>query len=408
MGDAYIFDALRTPRGKGMPQSGDKPGGALCETPPNELVGQLITALNARNGGQINENAAGLTLGCVGQVGAQGGHIALLSRILSDLPDSVPVKSINNFCVSGLTAIGDSVHAVQAGADGLMLAGGVECLSQVGFLADKASYYTDPAISKQSNWAPPIMGAELIATIEGFEKSDLDEVALASQQKAHAAWEAGHYSESVMPVMNGNGESLLERDELIRAGITLEALENLPAAFSEQGASGFDEMMLGFHPELEEINHIHSFGHCPGMADGAALAVVGSKDAGLKAGLKPKVRMIAQAECAGDPILQFTAGFAAMEQVLTDAGMELKDVDLIEFMEAFAAIPLKFMRDYKPDPDKVNVNGGHLAMGHPMGATGAILTTTLVHEMERRDVNTGLVVAHAGGGIGSAMIIERV
>lgn len=408
MGDAYIYDALRTPRGKGMPKRGDKPGGALCNTPPHELVGQLITALNDRNNSKINNQVASLTLGCVGQVGAQGGHIALLSRIMSDLPDTVPVKSINNYCVSGLTAIGDSVQSVRAGQDELLLAGGVECLSQVGFLADKASYYTDPDISKQSNWAPPVMGAELIATIEGYEKSDLDAIALASQHKAVAAWNAGHYEKSVMTVIDDEGKPLLARDDLIREGITLADLERLPSAFAQQGASGFDDMMLGFHPELDAINHIHSFGHCPGMADGAALVIVGPKAAGEKAGLKPLVRVVAHAECAGDPILQFTAGFAAMECVLNEAKMTLADIDLIEFMEAFAAIPLKFMRDYNPDPDKVNVNGGHLAMGHPMGATGAILTTTLVHEMERRNVNTGLVVAHAGGGIGTAMIVERV
>ena len=408
MGSAYIYDALRTPRGKGMPARGEKPGGALSDTPPQELVRQLVTGLNERNNEQLIENTSSLTLGCVGQVGAQGGHIALLSRILSDLPDTVSVKSINNYCVSGLTAIGDAVQSAKAGNNSFMLAGGVECLSQVGFLADKASYYSDPDTSKLSNWAPPIMGAELIATIEGYEKSDLDEFALSSQHKAHAAWEAGHYNNGVMPVTDDKGEVLLNRDELIRGGLTLEALKSLPAAFAQQGEAGFDEMMLGFHPNLQAINHIHSFGHCPGMADGAALAVVGSKEAGEKTGLKPMVRVIAQAECAGDPILQFTAGFAAMERVLDEAGLNLNDIDLIEFMEAFAAIPLKFMRDYKPDPDKVNVNGGHIAMGHPMGATGAILTTTLIHEMQRRDLNTGLVVAHAGGGIGSAMIVERV
>jgi len=408
MSEVFIFDALRTPRGKGMPARGEKPGGALSETPPHELVRQLIAKLNQRGNEQVSQNASGLTLGCVGQVGAQGGHIALLSRILSDLPETVPVKSINNYCVSGLTAIGDAVYSIRAGKDGLMLAGGVECLSQVGFLADKASYYTNPDIATQSNWAPPVMGAELMATIEGFEKSDLDDFALSSQRKAHKAWEAGHYSKSVMPILSDSGEIIIERDELVRGGITREALEKLPAAFADQGADGFDKMMLGFHPNLEAINHIHSFGHCPGMADGAALAIIGSKQAGEEAGLKPMVRVIAQAECAGDPILQFTAGFAAMEKVLAEAGLGLNDIDLIEFMEAFAAIPVKFMRDYKPDPDKVNVNGGHIAMGHPMGATGAILITTLVHEMDRRDVTTGLVVAHAGGGIGSAMIVERV
>ncbi len=405
---AYIFDALRTPRGKGVAKRGDKPGGALSDVPPQDLVTQLISALDQRNNGVLSDSVARLYLGCVGQVGAQGGHIALLSRILSSLPDHVAVKTLNNYCVSGLTAIGDAVLATQSGQQGFTLAGGVECLSQVPFMADKASYYSDPAVIQSTKWAPPVMGAELVATLGGYKKEQLDDLTYQSHQKAAAAWQADKYASSVMTVLGADGAALLSEDELIRANTSMDSLATLPAAFSELGESGFDAMMLNAFPEVSAINHLHTIAHCPGMADGAALALIGSQKAGEAVGLKPKAKVVAYQECAGDPVLQFGAGFSAMESVLADANLRLSDIDLIEFMEAFAAVPLKFQTDYQPDPDKVNVNGGHLAMGHPMGATGAILTTTLVHELERRKAKTGMVVTHAGGGIGSAMIVERV
>ena len=407
METAYIFDALRTARGKGMPHRDEKPGGPLCETPPEELISQLSNALLSRNNID-KENIQRLILGCVGQVGAQGGHIALVSRIHAGLPDHVAVKTLNNYCVSGLTAISDSVMAAQSGGSGLSLAGGVECISQVPFLADKARYYTDPAVIKATRWAPPVMGAELVASIENYSQAELDAVSVESHQRAHAAWEAGHYNKSVLAIRSEDGETLLYRDELIRGDLSLEKLATMKPAFEQQGEAGFDDMMLAAYPDVKEINHVHTIAHCPGMADGAALAITGNKTAGEQAGLTPRARVIAYAECASDPVIQFDGGFNAMQSCLDQAGMSLEKIDLIEFMEAFAAVPLKFYRNYNVDRDKVNVNGGHLAMGHPMGATGAILLTHLLHELERRDQTVGLVVAHAGGGIGSAMIIERV
>jgi acetyl-CoA C-acetyltransferase len=405
--EVCLFDAVRTPRGKGTPPRDDKPGGALSSLRPHELVVGLIDALEARNPG-MSEDVAGLTLGCVGQVGAQGGHIALVSRLASRLADQVPVKSLNNFCVSGLTAIADAAAQVGSGSEGLYLAGGVECLSQVGFLADKADYYQDPELMRLLRWAPPIMGAELIATLEGFSKPDLDALTLESHRRAHAAWQDGAYAASVEPVLDGEGNTLLDRDQLVRGDLTADGLAALQPAFAEQGAMGFDAAMLAAYPQLDEIHHVHSIANCPGMADGAAVALIGHREAGAAAKLEPRARIRAMAETADDPVLQLTAGFRAIDRLLRETNLQIKDFDRIEFMEAFAAVPLKFQRDYAPDPDRVNVNGGHLAMGHPMGATGAILLTTMVHELERCDGELGLVVAQAGGGIGSAMIIERV
>ena len=405
--DIFIFDALRTPRGKGRPPKDDKPGGALSGVAPHRLVAGLVDAIEARNPGST-EDVAALTLGCVGQVGAQGGHIALVSRLASRLADDVPAISLNNFCVSGLTAVGNAAMRAAAGEAGLQLAGGVECLSHVGFLADKADYYRDPALMQAIRWAPPIMGAELIATLDGLTKADLDEITLRSHQRAHTAWENGAYADSVEPVRDDDGEVLLDRDELIRPGMSADDLAAMAPAFAEQGAMGFDAAMLAHHPELDAIDHVHSIANCPGMADGAALVLLGTRQAGDAAGLAPRARILATAEAADDPVLQLTAGLRAMERVMDTAGVGIGDFDRIEFMEAFAAVPVKFLRDYEADVERVNVNGGHLAMGHPMGATGAVLVTTLVHELARADGNLGLVVTQAGSGVGSAMIVERV
>ena len=391
----------------GRPAKGDKPGGALSVVRPHQLVVGLIEAIEQRNPG-MGDHVACLTLGCVGQVGAQGGHIALVSRLASGLSDGVPAKSLNNFCVSGLTAVADAATKTRSGERGLQLAGGVESLSQVGFLADKADYYSNVELMRAIKWAPPVMGAELIATLEGYSKEELDAVTLLSHQRAHAAWQNDVYAASVEPVRNAAGNVLLDREELVRKDLTVDALAAMQPAFAEQGAMGFDAAMLAEHGDLELINHVHSIANCPGMADGAALILLGSREAGEAAGLEPRARIVAMAETADDPVLQLTAGFKAMERLMAKTGLQIGDFDRIEFMEAFAAVPLKFERDYGPDPDKVNVNGGHLAMGHPMGATGAILLTTLVHELAQCDGELGIVVAQAGGGIGSAMIVERV
>lgn len=413
MAEAYIYDAVRTPRGKGRAATDGRPGGALCQIAPHELVRQLIVALSDRVGPDAVKGVARLILGCVGQVGAQGGHIALVSRLWAakngaGVSNDVHVKSLNNYCVSGLTAVNEGAMWARAGEDGLCLAGGVEMLSSTPFLADGADYYTDKRLAADLEWLAPIMGAELVATIEGLQKKDLDEVTLASHRRASAAWDEGRYDASVIPVRDGDGEIVLARDEWIRPKLTMEALAAMPPAFAGQGEQGADAIMLRHYPQLARIEHVHSIANTPGLADGAALVLTGSKVAGAASGLRPRARILAVAETSGDPILQFGAGFKAMDVVLKKAGLSLSQLDRIEFMEAFAAPPVRFLKTYEPDPARVNVNGGHLAMGHPMGATGAILTTTLLHELERSGGALGMVVALAAGGIGSALIMERV
>lgn len=398
----YIYDAVRTPRAKGRPARGDKPGGALCNVAPQDMIKGLVEALDARNPGAKSETDR-LALGCVGQIGAQGGHIALVSRLAAGLPDTSSVRTLNNYCVSGLSAVMDA--ALWMGRDGGMaMAGGVEMLSQVGFLADQAAYYTDPPTRKALRWAPPVLGAELIATIDRISKPDLDALTAQSHQQAQAAWDRGFYETHVIPVKNNGGETLIERDALIRSDMTIEALSQMPPAFAEQGKSGFDAMMLDAFPELDRIDHVHSIANCPGMADGAALILLGSEDAPFS----PRARIVDFTETAGDPVLQLTAGLDAMQVMLDRNDLTLSDIDRWEFMEAFAAPPVKFLRETGVDPGRVNVNGGHLAMGHPMGATGAILLTSLLNELEASSTTLGMVVAQAGGGIGAAMLIERM
>ncbi len=401
LSDAYIYDAVRTPRGKG------REGGALSEIGPHELVVQLVAALKDRTTPDAVASASALFLGSVGQIGSQGGNIALVSRLHAGLPHEMAAWTLNNFCVAGLTAAGQAAALASAGEKALMLAGGVEMLSQVPFMGDKASYYTDPALSRALRYAPVALSADLMATKEGLDRAALDAEVIASHQRAADAWADGRHDAAVVPVRGPDGEIALDRDECIRKGMDQAALDALPPAFEKLGAAGYDAMMLKANPGLEAVAHLHSVAHCPPMADGAALALIGSKGAGEAAGLKPKARILARIDASGDPVDQLTAGFAAMDALLAETGLSLDDFDRIEFMEAFAAVPAKFRRDRGADPAKVNVNGGHLAMGHPMGATGAVLLTTLVHELERCGGTLGLVVAHGGSGTGSAMIVER-
>lgn len=402
----YIYDALRTPRAKGRAAKGDRPGGALSAVAPQTLVAGLVNAIEARHSG-VKANTNRLSLGCVGQIGPQGGHIALVSRLAAGLPDNAAVRTLNNNCVSGLSAVMDAALWTGRGG-GLAMAGGVEMLSQVGFLADKASYYSDPKTITDLRWAPPVLGAELIATRDGINKDDLDAITYRSHQRAHAAWESGFYESHVVPVMDAAGDTLIDRDALIRPGMDSAALAAMPPAFAKQGAAhgenGFDAMMLRAFPDLPAIDHVHSIANCPGMADGAAMILLGAEHDTLT----PRARIVDYVETAGDPVLQLTAGLSALDAILERQSLSVSDINRWEFMEAFAAPPVKFLRDYAVDPDRVNVNGGHLAMGHPMGATGAILLAALLCELEASGTRRGMVVAQAGGGIGAAMLIERI
>ncbi|MBW8811931.1 MAG: acetyl-CoA C-acyltransferase [Caulobacterales bacterium] len=399
--DVYIFDAVRTPRGKG------RPDGALARVAPAQLVTQLVRALEARNGREAVRAAGHFTLGCVTQVGVQGGHVALASRIRAGLPDSLPCLTINNFCVSGLSAIADAARRVASGAADLALAGGVESMSQVPFLADQADYYADLGLARAMGWAPVGLAADLLATREGVGRPEMDAAVLRSHRRAAEAWAAGRYAGDVIPVTDEAGGVALDRDENIRDLGDGASLQRMGPAFAAAGAQGFDDILLA-ETGLARVEHLHTVAHCPPISDGAALVLVGSATAGARLGLTPRARIRAIGEAAGDRVMQLTAGFAAMGQALERAGLELAQVGAVEFMEAFAAVPVLFERDYPCDPARVNPNGGHLAMGHPMGATGAILTTTLLGDMAQLDAETGLVVATGGVGVGAAMVLERV
>ncbi len=401
MRDVYVFDAIRTPRGKG------KADGALAKAPPHELIRQLTNALRERVGADAVAKVERLVLSAVGQVGAQGGHLALVSRMWSELPDDVSCMTINNFCVGGLTAFDTLAADIRAGGVDLAIAAGVECMSQVPFLADKASYYVDRGLSEALAYVPVALSADYMAHREGIARETLDELTHQSHQKAAAAWKAGAFERSVVPVRNEDGSTALDRDECIRASMGLDKLAALAPAFEAEGRAGYDDLVRSRKPEIGYINHSLTVAHCPPIADGAAIALLGDLDAGRALGLEPLARVVGWKEAAADPVDQLTAGFAAMDGLLAKTGLGLDRFGLIEFMEAFAPTPAKFYRDYEPDPDRVNVNGGHLAMGHPMGATGLILLATLAHEMRARDEELGLVVAHGGSGVGAACVLER-
>jgi len=398
----FIYDAVRTPRGKG------RPDGSLAGIAPAELVGQLVAALERRQGREAVHAAGHFTLGCVTQVGVQGGHLALTSRIRAGLPDHMPCMTLNNFCVSGLTAIADAARRVESGACGLALAGGVESMSRVAFLSDAADYYADMGLAAAMGWAPVGLSADLMATIEGFTREDLDAATLRSHSRARAAWAQGRHAGSVIPVADADGGIALGHDENVRDFGDGAMLARLGPVFAPAGAQGYDDILRSRVPGIEAVRHLHTVAHCPPISDGAALVLVGDAEAGRRFGLTPRARIRAIAEASADPARQLTAGFRAMDLVLERAGLTLRDVGAVEFMEAFAATPVKFERDYAPDMDRVNPNGGHLAMGHPMGATGAILTTALLDSMRQLDAETGLVVATGGTGVGAAAVLERI
>jgi len=401
--DVFIYDAVRTPRGKG------RPDGSLATTPPAELVVQLVRALEQRLGREAVHAIGDFALGCVTEVGAQGGHLALMARIRAGLPETVPCLTLNNFCVSGMSAVAQAARRVALGEVGLALAGGVECMSQVTFLADQANYYTDMALAGALGWAPVGLAADLMAAREGIDRAALDAVVLRSHERAAKAWTDGRFDRRVIPVTGDGGGTVLGRDENIRDLGDGVILARARLAFDAVGAAGFDDIILASHPELgATLPHVHTVAHCPPISDGAGLVMLGSAAAGAAAGLKPIARIAAMAETADDHVVQLTAGFAALDLALVRAGRGLSDMGAIEFMEAFAAVPVKFERDYKPDLDRVNVNGGHLAMGHPMGASGGILVGTLLDAMDHLGADSGVVAATGGVGVGAAMVLDRV
>ncbi len=388
----YIYDAVRTPRGKA------KADAALAQLSPQELVGQLHSALKERNEGAL-DNPDSLLLGCVGQFGSQGGNIALVSKLHAGMPDSASASSLNNYCASGLTAIGQAFESVASGNATAVLAGGVEMMSQVPFMADKASYYDDDSFPARTRYIPVVLAADRLAQQEGITRQQLDETALASQQKATAAQISGSFQKSRIAIKNSDGSVALDQDECVRGKTTAESLASM--------APGFGELAKHYAGALgdERFDPIHTISHAPPICDGAGLALVGG--AGLGGG-EPRARILAFADCGADPAAALTAGFASMERALERAGLSLQQIDRIEFMEAFGVTIAKFLRDYPVDPDKVNVSGGHIAKGHPLGASGAILISSLLDCLDEADQNIGMVVVSGASGSGGAMIVERL
>lgn len=385
MTDVYIHDAVRTPRGKA------RPDGGLAKLSPQELVRQQIVALRARSGDAAAVPDA-LLLGCVTQSGTQGGHIALVAKLHAGLPQETAAHSINNYCASGLSAIGHAIARVASGEMNSVLAGGVESMSSAPFLGDRASFYTAADLPPHARFVPPVLGADRLAHAEGIARADLDAVALLSQQRAAAAEDSPALQRSRIDT------GTLSREECLRPQTSAETLAGTPPAFGDlqdqyAGALGGER----FAP-------LHSIAHAPPICDGAGLALLGTD--GL--GDAPRARVVAFAECGGDPAASLTAGFAAMDKVLARAGQALGAMDRIEFMEAFAVTIAKFLRDYDVDPMRVNVGGGHLAKGHPMGASGAILTSALLDALDACDGRLGLVVVTGAMGVGAALIVERI
>lgn len=380
----YVYDAVRTPRAKA------RPDGGLASLKPQDLVAGLADAIAARTGALLQPEA--LLLGAVGQIGAQGGNIALVSKLRAGLPDTTAAFTLNNYCVSGLTAIGQAAAAVAAGQARTALAGGVEMMSRVPFMADRADYYEDTSFSVRNRYIPVALAADRLAEDLGVSRAEMDEAALASQQRTAAAEGTPLVASRI--ALNG-----LEREECARPGTTLETLAAMAPAFAPL-ADQYREALGG-----RVIEHRHTVAHAPPMADGAALALLGVESA---IAAQPRARIVAWAEAGGDPAESLTAGFAALDRVLARSRLTLKDMDRIEFMEAFAVTIVKFLRERRPDMTKVNVGGGHLAKGHPMGATGAVLLSSLLDALDTSSGRYGLVVAAGASGVGSAMIVERL
>ena len=379
---AYIVDAVRTPRAKA------RPDGGLASLKPHELVAGLIDALDARNGGAAHKVDA-LILGAVGQVGAQGANVALVTKMHAGLPDEAYAFSLNNYCVSGLTAIGQAANMIAAGDAKTALAGGVEMMSRVPFMGDKADYYEDASFPPRIRYIPVVVAADRLAEDIGVSRQEMDEAALRSQQRTAAAEGTALVKSRI--ALNG-----LNTEEPARASTTAESLAAMPAAFAALGEQ-YAEALNG-----RTIDHRHTVAHAPPMCDGAGLALISAAADGARA------KIVAYAEAGGDPEASLTAGFTAMDRVLAKAGLTLGDMDRIEFMEAFAVTIVKFLRERDVDVDRVNVGGGHMAKGHPMGATGAILLSSLLDALDACEGRYGLVVAAGAQGVGAAMIVERI
>lgn len=402
MTEAFIYEAIRTPRGK-------QRGGALNEVKPLNLVVGLVEELRRRFP-DLDENLiSDVVLGVVSPVGDQGGDIARTVVLAAGLPDTVGGVQLNRFCASGLEAVNVAAQKVRAGWDDLVLAGGVEAMSRVPMGSDGGAWASDPATNYDVSFVPQGIGADLIATIEGFTRDDVDAYAARSQERAAAAWSGGYFAKSVVPVKDQNGLLVLDHDEHMRPGTTAADLGKLKPAFEGLAAlGGFDDVARIKYHYVEKINHVHTGGNSSGIVDGAALVLIGSEEAGKSQGLTPRARIVATATSGSEPLIMLTGPTPATKKVLDRAGLTVDDIDLFELNEAFASVVLKFQKDLNIPDEKLNVNGGAIAMGHPLGATGAMITGTMVDELERRGLKRALITLCVGGGMGVATIIERV
>ena len=401
MAEAFIYDAVRTPRGKG------KKDGSLHQITPIHLVANLLWALEERSG-LDTALVDDLVLGCVTPVGEQGADIARVAVLYANWAESVAGVTQSRFCASGLESVNIAAQKVMSGMEDLVVAGGVESMSRWAMGSDGGAWAMDPRVNQFTGFAPQGIGADTIATLEGFSREDVDRFALESQRKATRARDAGYYNKTLVPVKDVNGLTVLDHDEYIRSDATMEGLAALKPSFEQMGQMGFDATALRKYTTLEKINHVHHAGNSSGIVDGAGLMLIGNKKIGRKLGLKPRARIVQTAVIGSEPTIMLTGIGPASKKALKRAGMEAKNIDLFEINEAFAAVVLRAQRDLDIDPAKVNVNGGAIALGHPLGATGGMILGTLLDELERQDKQTGLASLCVGAGMGIATIIERV
>ena len=401
MTDAFIFDALRSPRGKG------KTSGALYELKPIRLLATILNALKDRN--QLDTSLVDdLVLGCVTPTEDQGADIAKAALLYAEWDDRVAGVQINRFCGSGLDAVNIAAMKIRSNWEDVVIAGGLECMSKVKMGSDGGALLYDPDVINKIPYIPQGVSADLIATIEGFSRETVDRYALQSQQRAAHAQEKNYFDKSIIPIYDSNGLLILAKDEHPRVSTSLEGLASLRPAFAAIGEAGFDALALMKYPFLEKLEHVHTAGNSSGIVDGAALVLLGSKESGQAMGLKPRARILGAATLSSEPTIMLQGPTPAAHKALKKAGMKASDIDLWEMNEAFSSAVLKFQRDMDIDDEVLNVNGGAIALGHPLGATGAMLLGTLLDELERRNLSTGLVTLCVGGGMGVATIIERV
>lgn len=401
MTEAFVFDAIRTPRGKG------KKDGSLYEVKPINLLAGLLTDLQERHQfdtAQVDD----IVMGLVSPVGEQGSVLPKVAALKAGWDFQCAGVQINRFCASGLEAVNMAAQKVRSGWEDLVVAGGVESMSRVPIGSDGGAWAQDPETNLQTAFVPQGIGADLIATLEGFSRHDVDAFALESQRRASHAQAQGYFDRSVLPVKDALGNVILAKDEFIKPHTTLEGLAGLKPAFDQMGAMGFDQVALTRYPQVERIHHVHHAGNSSGIVDGAAAVLVGSEAAAKAHGLTPRARIVATALSGADPTIMLTGPMPAARKALAKAGLRIDQMDLIEVNEAFAAVVMRFMKEMKVPHDKVNVNGGAIAMGHPLGATGAMILGTLIDELHRRKLRYGLATLCVGGGMGIATIVERM